>query len=166
MKLIYKNKNFNNKKFTLSKLNESKGQGLIEVIVSLAIIVVAILGALSLATLTIKAGAQSRERVQAALLAQEGIEIVKNNRDTNWIKIDEGELIDWANLPLSQINFPTSTVGLLNGNVGGDFSKFDRGTTVSGSGDKKTVTCVVSWTDSGTTHNVTAIDYITNWQLK
>jgi Tfp pilus assembly protein PilV len=153
----------------IKKINNN-GQGLIEVIVSLAIIVVAILGALSLATLTIQAGTQSRERVQAALLAQEGIEVAKNYRDTNWLKD-----IPWNNRLILGISVPNDPINFssinLNGNVGGDFSNFNRTTTIStipskNSNEEVQINCTVSWTDSSGEHDVTAVDYITNWQLE
>jgi type II secretory pathway pseudopilin PulG len=156
--------------FIPSERSESRGQGLIEVIVSIALIVIAILGALSLATYSIRAGTQSRERVQAALLAQEGIEIVKNIRDTNWIKgysWNEG-------FPAASENFYKASyvdnetgwkieIGQETG-IQGIFTRSIKFPEVSN--DKITVRCEVSWTDNSGTHTVTAIDYITNWQGK
>lgn len=146
----------------------NKGQGLIEVLVSIALIITGILGALTLATYSIRAGTESRERVQAALLAQEGIEIVKNIRDTNWIAGNNWD----ANLPPvdKPVEVPSymSNVGYLNGPAAtsGPLSNFTRTTTISNttSPDKKQITCTVSWTDASGKHTVTAIDYITNWQ--
>jgi len=150
-------------KLCRNKILRKNGQGLIEVLVSLALLIVGILGSLTLATITIRAGAESRERVQAALLAQEGIEIIKNIRDTNWIKKSQGQNVNWNDNLVSTTNF--QNVGSLNGNCGSNFEKFTRNTTIEDiSDEKKKVTCTVSWTDASGKHTVKAIDYITNWQ--
>lgn len=150
--------------YRISVFKQYKGQGLIEVIISLALLVGGIIGALTLATITIRAGTESRERIQAALLAQEGIEIVKNNRDTNWIKKAQGENINWDDNLLNTDNFPN--IGSLSGgNCGSGFEKFTRNINIENlSNDKKKITCTVSWTDASGSHDVKAIDYITNWQ--
>jgi len=157
-------------KLCQNKILRKNGQGLIEVLVSLALLIVGILGSLTLATITIRAGTESRERVQAALLAQEGIERIKNIRDTNWIKNR-----NW------NTSFPTSSSSssykvskyisdlegwqLELGGENGIQGMFTRTITFPAVGtDKITVNCIVSWTDASGKHSVTAIDYITNWQ--
>jgi len=159
-------------KLCQNKILRKNGQGLIEVLVSLALLIVGILGSLTLATITIRAGIESRERVQAALLAQEGIEIVKNNRDTNWIKKAKGESVNWNDNLFRNENFsniPSNSLSESGGTCGGNFDKFTRKITIEDTvppdpNNKKKVTCEVSWTDASGTHRVTAIDYITNWQ--
>lgn len=164
-------------------MNENKynqGQTVIEVLVSLFIITVGIVGTLMLANYSIQAGTQSRERVQASVLAQESIEVVKNIRDTNWIKMANGVTgVTWnSNLPVGPVvdaaysnSFPINTIGHLNGLTGanGALTNFARTTIIDevnpANPDKKQVTCIVSWTDSRGLHKVTAIDYITNWQI-
>lgn len=136
----------------------NKGQGLIEVIVSITVIVVGILGAMTLATISIRSGAESREKVQASLLVQEGIEIVKNNRDTNWINND-----NWDKDLLDTTNFKNGNVDPLNGQLSTPFTEFTRTVTISNIDDnKKQVNCRVSWSGGF----VEAIDFITNWQEK
>jgi type II secretory pathway pseudopilin PulG len=164
----------------LFKKMDNQGQTLIEVIISLFIITIGIIGCLALANYSIHAGTQSREKVQASLLAQEGIEVVKNIRDTNWIQIANGVSgVTWdTNLPGTASlpapvpytaysgNFPT--IGSLNGPAGGTLNNFQRITTIdwvdpaNPDPNKKKVTCTVTW--PGNTVPVTAIDYITNWQ--
>ncbi len=163
----------------INKIN-NQGQTLIEVIVSLFIITVGIIGTLMLANYSIQAGTQSRERVQASVLAQEGIEVVKNIRDTNWIKMANGVTgVTWnSNLSVGPVDdaaysssFPINTIGKLNGLTGanGALTNFDRTTIIDevsspANPDKKQVTCIVSWTNSRGLQTVKAIDYITNWQ--
>ncbi|MBI4653179.1 prepilin-type N-terminal cleavage/methylation domain-containing protein [Candidatus Kuenenbacteria bacterium] len=75
------------------QLKAVKGFSILEVIVSLAIITVGILAVLSLFTQTIRSGEVSINQEIATNLAQEGIEVIRNKRDSNWIKLN----IDWNN---------------------------------------------------------------------
>jgi len=71
---------------------KSKAFTLIEVIVATFIITVGIGGVYVLIQKTISDTTLLTGRFTAIYLAQEGVEIVKNIRDTNFIKIYEGEL--------------------------------------------------------------------------
>ncbi|MFH1598485.1 MAG: hypothetical protein ABIB97_05490 [Patescibacteria group bacterium] len=74
----------------------SAGQGMIELVVSISIIVIGIVAVLSLSIVTITTARESLLSVEAANLAREGIEVVRNIRDTNWLKIQSGEEgIEW-----------------------------------------------------------------------
>lgn len=57
---------------------------MIETVVAITILLVGIVGAVSLATFGIRAAGESRDRVIATNLAREGLEVVRNIRDTNW----------------------------------------------------------------------------------
>ncbi|MBZ9572491.1 prepilin-type N-terminal cleavage/methylation domain-containing protein [Patescibacteria group bacterium] len=63
-----------------------KGFTLLEVVVAIFIITVGIVGALALISQTISSARISSQRLIAAYLAQEGIEIVRSIRDTNWLE--------------------------------------------------------------------------------
>jgi Tfp pilus assembly protein PilV len=63
----------------------NKSFTLIETIVAISILTVGILAVSSLISYFISVSSISRQRLIAAYLAQEGIEIVKNIRDTNFI---------------------------------------------------------------------------------
>ena len=54
-----------------------------EAIVAIFVITTGIVGVLSLVTQTISSATFSKDKLIAAYLAQEGIEIVRNIRDTN-----------------------------------------------------------------------------------
>jgi len=57
-----------------------------EAIVAIFVITTGIVGVLSLFTQTISSATFSKDKLIAAYLAQEGIEIVRNIRDTNWLE--------------------------------------------------------------------------------
>ncbi len=75
-----------------SSINPSTsfGQTLIEAIVAIGIIIMVLTTAFVLAGRTIRMGTVSRQKLQAINLAQQGIEAVRNIRDTNWIQIKKG----------------------------------------------------------------------------
>ncbi len=67
---------------------KQKGFSLLEVIVAASIVVVALLGLASLMLQSLRVGAINTNHMIASMLAQEGIEIVRNIRDSNWLMAD------------------------------------------------------------------------------
>lgn len=70
-----------------------KGFGLLEVLVSAVIIVTILSAMVFIGRSTLNNSQYAQERAQAIYLAQEGIEIVRQIRDTNWI--DENNATAW-----------------------------------------------------------------------
>lgn len=66
-----------------------KGQGLMEVIVAIGVIVAGILATVTLIISSVRAGRVAADRLTAMNLAREGIEIVRNMRDSNWMTPSE-----------------------------------------------------------------------------
>ena len=67
-----------------------KGFSLLELIITILVVSIGILGTYSVVSYTLSAIGLSSSRLTAAYLAQEGIEIVRNIRDTNWLEEDAG----------------------------------------------------------------------------
>jgi prepilin-type N-terminal cleavage/methylation domain-containing protein len=67
-----------------------KGQSLVEMIVAIAIILTGLVGALSLTISNLTGVDEAGTRVVASNLAREGIEVVRNFRDANWL-----QNLDW-----------------------------------------------------------------------
>lgn len=61
------------------------GQGLLEAIVALTVIATGLVGALNLTLANQTGAAAGEDRLLAANLAREGVEIVRNIRDSNWL---------------------------------------------------------------------------------
>jgi len=83
-------------------IKNNKGQGLVEMVIALAVIVTGVIGALSLAVSALSSSKESETRIIAANLAREGIEVARNIRDSNWLagcpsKSQAGEAYDWDN---------------------------------------------------------------------
>lgn len=77
----------------LKKIAKNKsGQSLIELIVAVAIIQVGLLSVWSLFLSNFNAEKESELRIVGANLSREGIELVKNIRDSNWLRADRGDV--------------------------------------------------------------------------
>lgn len=87
IKLIFSNQN---------KLNFKRNSGftLLELIVSISILLVLITAFSSMFFLAFRAQKES-QRVTAAYLAQEAVEVIQNIRDMNYIKSHRGELTEF-----------------------------------------------------------------------
>ncbi len=81
---MFKNKNLKN------KIKRQEGFTLIEIIVCMSLITFGMMGVLSLVQQNVKAGDINKNRLIASQLAQEGLELVRNLRDQNWI-----DGVDW-----------------------------------------------------------------------
>ena len=164
----------------------SKSFTMIEVMMALFLLVVGGGGAFALVQGSMALSQISGDQLEATYIAQEGIEIIRNIRDTNWllqrtdsgILWDEGILIDEDyRLDYLSDNFPDIRCPFLNDGdylkYDGNFyncsegidSKFKRKITVekpeSGVMD---VSVEVSWVERGRSHKVTAQTRLYNWK--
>ncbi|MDD3006897.1 MAG: type II secretion system protein [Candidatus Pacebacteria bacterium] len=74
--------------------NKDKGFTLMEVIVSVGIVAFAFVGVMAVFASNIRVEIASRDKTTASYLAQEAMEIIKNERDTNWFA---GGAANWDN---------------------------------------------------------------------
>lgn len=92
-------------------INE-KGLSIVEVVIALGVITIGLMGVFSLVLQNIQVQELNKNYLVASMLAQEGIELVRNIRDTNFLKADSG--YDWktgkASLPQTDIT-QGATVG-------------------------------------------------------
>ena len=70
------------------KKKNKNGFTLIEVLIALGVFSVAVLAAFALAMSNLRIAQENYDRVLSSNLAREGIELVRNIRDSNWLKID------------------------------------------------------------------------------
>lgn len=66
-----------------------RGQTLLEMVIAIAVITISTLATTTLIVVTITTGRVSQARIQGANLAREGAEIVRDIRDSNWLKADK-----------------------------------------------------------------------------
>lgn len=74
----------------------NKGFTLIELVIAIFILVFAIIGVYNAFSTVVVLTTGASSRFTAAYLAQEGIEIVRNMRDNNWLKMEEAPETIWT----------------------------------------------------------------------
>ncbi|MBZ9569598.1 prepilin-type N-terminal cleavage/methylation domain-containing protein [Patescibacteria group bacterium] len=164
------------------------GFTLLETIIAIFIITIGIVGVSSLVSQTIGSVTISSQRLIAAYLAQEGIEIVRNIRDTNWLEDvawDEGLGVgDWEGdytdtqsffYPCSPIPFtcPTRGFPLHSLKINGGFYNYSSGTDTEfqrritifdKTADMFKVSVSVGWRAKGKTYQIEAQENLYNWR--
>jgi len=106
------------KSFVFSKhKRKEKGFTLVEVLVSLFILTVGVGGAfVAIRTLTMASNINN-SRLTASYLGQEGIEIIRNIRDTNWLQSRADSSVSWddgINEDDWEIDYQTKTLSETN----------------------------------------------------
>jgi len=89
------------KKFKRPVLSLPKGFTIIELVISIFVLSIAVVGIFNALSVIIILTSDSSDRLTATYLAQEGMEIVRNIRDTNWLNMDAapitGDSYSWGN---------------------------------------------------------------------
>ena len=126
-----------------------RGFTLIEVLTALFVLTVGLVGVVALLSRTASFTSTVNSTLTASFLGQEGLEIARNTRDTNFLKIRKGESIQWDN-------------GLAQGEQ--PLAPFQRTITVTQlSPGILQVSAQVTWVEKGVPKSVTAATYLTNW---
>jgi len=167
-----------------------KGFTLLEVILAITILTLAAGGSFVLIQQTVGSVSQVQSRLIASYLLQEGIEIIKNIRDGNWLKgndfeagLDAGDWeIDYNDIALTSCPFPCDYNNNLrflkidgqfyNYSEGAD-TRFKRKITISdradlddppdGKIDKFKVVVEVLWKERVKIHSVSTQEFLYNW---
>ena len=174
----------------IKKLQDSRGFTLIEAIVAIGVISVGFVGALVLLSKSASQASLLKNRVIAAHLAEEGVEVIYNIRDTNWLK-DMNWRTGLSDTAFALVDYNSTAIDIsanvasrdcLNYTagfykhsalVGGCNTTFKRHVELStGPADPNLsgfqpliVKSVVTWQEKGQTHSpVTVIDYLYDWK--
>ncbi|MBI1971508.1 MAG: prepilin-type N-terminal cleavage/methylation domain-containing protein [Candidatus Wildermuthbacteria bacterium] len=158
----------------------SRAFTLIEVLVAMFVVLVGAGGLFSLIYQTTSFSANPSSQLAASYLAQEGIEIVRNIRDTNFLKMHKGLPAAWDDglagcASGCEADFNDSALASYAGlllKIGGGLYTYDSGTdtiftrkitVASGGTDALNVDAEVSWAEKGRTHSVKAATKLYNW---
>jgi Tfp pilus assembly protein PilV len=161
-----------------SRINKKeKGFGMLEIIIALTVFSMGVLSAMASLSLALRSASTSHLNLVAANLAQEGIEIVRNRRDANWVdrqswdrNMDPGVYkVYWKNANLDPVN-PTQS--LLYDGVNGGFNYtagqetvYSRTITINRiSADQMQVISTVQWRDKATVKLISAEAHLFNWR--
>jgi hypothetical protein len=167
-----------------------KGFTLLEAVIGIFIIVVGLVGGLSAVLQIVSLSSVSSGRLTAAYLAQEGIEIIRNIRDTNWLEARTATSTPWdegltgcaagcvADYNHSygpnptDPNLPAYSGQSLNiggsgfyGYAAGTATTFKRKITIQKpASDRLEVTVEVTWTEKGKPYSFSTKENLYNWQ--
>jgi len=124
-----------------------KGQTLVEVLAGLGLILIVVTALIGMGVVALKASTSARNRTVAAKLANEGMELVRSERDQNtW---DDFVTLTWSNQSI--------TVGSV---------AFIRKTAITATADsgKKKIVVTVEWPESSGTKTTSVTSYLTDWR--
>ncbi|PID70558.1 hypothetical protein CSB37_00515 [bacterium DOLZORAL124_38_8] len=100
--------------FRIKKL--VRGETIVEVMVAMAVSSILILSAIQLIGRSYTIVGETNKRIEAMMLAEEGIELVRNWRDTNWLKYSGNRRANWIRVGSRNLNTATyikpTTVGV------------------------------------------------------
>lgn len=155
--------------------HHQKGFTLLEVIITIFIVSIGLIGILSLVNISLKGPALSKDRLIASGLAQESIEIVRDIRKSNmewdnWysavVNNDYRVQYDTVSLatPYSGAYLRINANGLYQYDSGPD-TLFKRKVTLTKiSADEVKVVIEVEWDTKGQTYTLTAENRLWNWK--
>lgn len=161
--------------------NKEKAFTLLEVIVAITVLTIAVGGSFALIQQTMVAASLTQSKLVAYYLAQEGIELVRNIRDSNWLEQranptvlwDEGlEPGDWeGDLNDTGLVQPFAEGRFLNIDSEGFYSyaagtptPFKRKISITELGsDTLEVGVQVFWSERGRDHNIEVTEHLYNW---
>lgn len=163
--------------------NFGAGFTLIELLVSFAILITGISSSINLISQSLKSSSYLRNQTTALYLAVEGIELIKNKRDENFLKGDnwlEGisgkcnpacfiDGVSGVIKKCSGLNCPNlkydSANNVYNYNfAGGVETIFNRAIEISVSGGEREIISRVRWNDRFGTHNYVLRTSIFDWK--
>src|SRR3990167_5086879 len=137
------------------KLSNTRGQSMFEVIFAIAIAALILVGVTSLAATSVRNSSFSKSNALATKYAQEAVEWLRQERDTNWSQFS-------ARASGSTISL--GTIGTWGGSCIISGTEFCRKVTLSGiATDTIEATVEVSWSDNQVSHESRNITRFTNW---
>lgn len=159
----------------------NKSFTLIEALIALFVLTTGVIGVFALIQRTVAFSSISNSQLVATYLAQEGIEIIRNIRDTNYLEGQtwDADISDWSSYQLDyqSSTFPDGACGDYLKHEGNFYvcssdvnAKFQRKITVEKldlNGDAETdmrVSVLVIWPERGRIHQVTAETELYDWR--
>jgi len=168
-----------------------KAFSVLEVIIAIFVITIGIIGAVNLISYSISSVAVAKSKIIAANLAQEGMELVRNIRDTNWLKQFSDPSLAWDDVLIDidgpddcsgsggcQVQYNNTGLIFLAGNPvlkidSNGFYQYSSGTNtlfsrkitiISISAYEIKVVSEVGWSERGRDFNVSAEERLFNWK--
>jgi len=152
-----------------------KGFTLIELIITIFVISVGLVGVMTLIQNTLQSASAVRSNLTASYLAQEGIELVRNIRDANWVEGEEWDKGLTHCFGGCQMDYNDSSLFIYDGsflisdNEGfyrygfGKESKFQRKITINLNIEYLEVKSEVFWEDREKNQSIEVVEHLYNW---
>jgi len=142
----------------MKKLSES-GQTLIELVISLGLVTIVVTALIGIGVMALKTAISARNRVVAAKLASEELELVRAYRDANgFTKLHD----DFLGLCTAPCYVSGGSIFSGTETVGGIFSRFF--TLGDAGAGKLEVEATTQWAESGGTKSVSVTSYLADWR--
>jgi len=148
---------------------------ILEIIIAIFILNLAVFGTFILIQQTLIGASLNRLQLTAYYLGKEGVEIVRNIRDINWLQREEwttnlavgggwqeADYQSTALIASQSRNFKVDSNGFYNYSTGSD-TVFKRTIRITQPVDYLEVEVVVEWTDRGKTYSVEVMNLLYNW---
>jgi len=158
-----------------------RGFTLVETLVAIAILLIAVVGPISLIGDALHKLYYAKDQMVAINLAQEGIEVVRQERDSDMLAGSASDIFSltspyYYTVNASSASLNISTAGqkpvYLNGDFyeqsGGTATQFTRLITITSVGSGTTerkVTSTVEWKTGGQTGTITVSEYLFKWAI-
>ena len=162
----------------IMKIFNKKGFTILEIVVVIFVFSLGMLGLATMVVQNIQVQYVNKDYLIASQLAQEGLELVRNKRDSNWLAettwsggLTSGNYIfdynDYTNNSYSDINstpfLKINSSGFYN-YTSGTPSIFKRLIETTNDSNSINVKCVVQWNDRGKIYNYEADTVLYNWE--
>ena len=150
---------------------------LVEILGAVSIFMVGILSLSGLIAYQIYGAKTSANRLVAAYLAQEGIEVIRNIRDTNWLKNQNWDAnigattdyrLDYKSRKFPDTNYSSCNPLRFDGQFyncsQGSKTIFSRKVSVSKGADQMEIISTVYWKEKGIQHSFSVKEILFNWR--
>jgi type II secretory pathway pseudopilin PulG len=142
--------------------HSAQGQSLIEVVVAIAVVILIVSGLIIAVISSLRSAQSSKARSVSTKLTQDGIESIRNLRDSGWATfISKSSATSWC-LGTDGLltDHPPCPQNIVTGGI-----TFIRTVLIADTGgDQATVTVTVTWTEGQTAKNSTVTTVLTKWR--
>jgi Tfp pilus assembly protein PilV len=149
----------------IKDVHRNKGQSLIEAVVAIGVVILIVSGLIVAVISSIRSAQSSRSRSVATKLTQDGMESMRNLRDSGWTQfISLASGVEWCLGSDGIITAPDET-DLSCPQIESAKTFFDRRIVISDTSDEQaTVMVTVTWTEGSTPRRSSAVTYLTKWR--
>jgi Tfp pilus assembly protein PilV len=142
--------------------HHKKGQSLIEVVVAIGVVILIVTGLIVAVLSSLRSAQSSKSRSVATKLTQDGIESIRNLRDSGWATfISKNSVNPWCmGSDGVLVDHPPCAQAIVSGGI-----SYGRTAQITSTAiDQATVTVTVTWIEGQTAKNSTATTILSKWR--